>query len=102
MNYELALKLQKAGFPKKTMEYTICDRCGLPNPPIKNSGYPTLEELIKACGGSVLLSTGGNCVVFWYEDPLGWGLEVEKSKYMKTGSTPEEAVAMLWLALQDK
>lgn len=83
MNYELAKQLKEAGFPqsrdgvefisiKGQMEYFI----------------PTLSELIEACGDSFeeLTKIENNWVVTG-------GYQEGK------GSTPEEAVANLWLEL---
>ena len=72
MKYELNQKLGKAGFPYWTGE------------------EPTLSELIEACGKG-----------FWEltKYPSRWGAYEWKGRE-GSGSTPEEAVANLWLALQ--
>ncbi len=102
MEYELLKQLKDAGFPniklcERTDEHKIseCGECA-------SEHKPTLSELIESCGGSICLITGVKCVVFWYEDRLGCGIEVHKSKYMTGGSTPIEAVIKLYLALNKK
>ena len=85
MTYELAKELKDAGFP---MPYK--DQVG---------GFrPTLEELIEACGHS------GN--VSLHLDLFGEHCVARKGNHSGVGSTPTEAVARLWIALnkqtQDK
>ena len=120
MNYELAKKLKDAGFPFKDhieyetvrgekVEYPI----NVTNKDIiqsefstdfetkisKTTNYlayniPTLEELIEACGnkfGTLQLTI------------LGWSaLTSWTPPQVFSGSTPKEAVANLWLALNSK
>jgi hypothetical protein len=91
MTYELAKQLKDAGFPRG-------DQLNTPHPqffedeaheiPIRT---PTLIELIAACGNrfySVVRKKSGD--TFYASDGDDWILP---------GSTPEEAVAKLWLAL---
>lgn len=77
MNYELALKLKEAGFPVKWY--------------VDNSGYdlPTLSELIEECGEGFKFSLH-RFIEGWFADTKG---------HEGKGSTPEEAVANLWLEL---
>lgn len=103
MNYELAKKLKEAGFPQGEIK---C-RCILnPCQCNKNFDYePTLSELIEACGNKF-----GELGLQDYMDlepyekwraSLGWdGIGgYEKAVY---GETPEEAIANLWLKLNEK
>jgi len=100
MKYELALKLKEAGFPLK---------CHSPNKDDLNFGlvvdytkdpskimYPLLDELIEACGDKFeeLVRLHEGAEFEWYAgyDDL---LEPDRSY----GTTPEEAVANLWLQL---
>jgi hypothetical protein len=77
MNYELAKQLKDAGFPDK---YTKDCKC-LP--------VLSLSNLIDACGKMKF--------ELW-RSQAGWGAKTMGR--MITGvSTPEEAVARLWLAL---
>lgn len=97
MNYELAKELKDAGFPHK------CDKHG------GNDGYdeycqyqdwdkeigyiciPHLSELIEACGNDF-----ANLKSFSHD----WSAEAMRDEFTEgNGSTPEEAVARLWLAL---
>lgn len=106
ITYELAKQLKDAGFPKKIEEYTICDKCNYPCPPISNHGYPTLSELIEECRKSK------DNIDFCLRDfSTGDNSEWICGNYMpyehdwieySTGSTPEEAVAKLWLELNKK
>ena len=116
INYELARKLKEKGFPQK-------DKCGFRAPDcdcsfpflydetVKNllekestlCYVPTLEELIKACGDRFSELTK----MTHDKEPQKWiattysceqcGIEKTSNGY---GSTPEEAVASLWLILQ--
>lgn len=70
MDYELAKKLEAAGLTW-------------------NDDYPTLEELIEACGDTVFFDL--------VKCKDGW---VATDHYLRgDGVTPTEAVARLWLAL---
>lgn len=93
MNYELALKLKKAGFPQslKTGDELISsDESG--GDMVKN---PTLSELIEACD---------NKFVRLEKFPKRWDV-VGHVKWDQagtvSGNTPKEAVANLWLKLND-
>jgi hypothetical protein len=99
INYELAKKLKDAGFPQKYGD----------NPPqeqikeMENNGYayiPTLSELIDACGYEFM-----NLHQARYEYGKRWGCRFQ-SKYgieeqEDMYETPEEAVANLYLKLND-
>lgn len=95
MNYELAKELKEAGFEQKKASHL---------PHIDNEGpfccvegcnvyAPTLSELIEACGErfSQLVAPTKTIGKIWVASGFGWKEE--------GGSTPEEAVARLWLAL---
>lgn len=101
MNIELARELKDAGFPQKSdygyrgvsiisyhrgihLETDVC--------------IPTLEELMEACGDdfySVVRIGGGDYKAFSTDDD-------ENTVAVTGGSTPIEAVAHLWLALNKK
>lgn len=98
MNYDLAKKLKDAGFPVQEHdvddEYGMCHRkgCDAFRETLRTTCcIPTLEELIESCG------EGGFCLA---DHETEWcailGLKTGR------GSTPEEAVANLWLALNEK
>lgn len=99
MNYELCKKLKDAGFPQNTLLGIFEDASG---PLLKEEcpktwgntvAYPSLAELIEACGdGFGLLvkddgwtAANGSAEGTWYDQT--------------SGKTPEEAVANLWLEL---
>lgn len=86
MNYELAKQLKDAGFPN--FEEDWVDEVG------HAVVHPTLSELIEACDssfGSVYKTIAGFGATGW--DKLVEGIYTY-------GSTPEEAVAKVWLELQ--
>jgi hypothetical protein len=96
MNYELAKELKDAGFPQKSM--TI----GFPEEYGPGGVYlPSLEELIEACGDGI--------VAVQKDGPGKWDAVDEWEEYYPpevkkgaSGSTPTEAAARLWLALNKK
>lgn len=103
MKYELAKQLKEAGFPYKI--YTCCDntdtehecRADKSDCILKTLNSHTLSELIEACGekfGFLSKVQGENS--FIAQVPGGIVQFKDKS------STPEEAVAKLWLELNKK
>lgn len=106
MNYELALKLKEAGFPQKTTIKAcangICTDVGLPY-------EPTLSELIAACGDKFgalekIALTGIEWQAFSRQEFQKYGQDsrLVGNATGYAGSTPEEAVANLYLALNQK
>lgn len=110
MNYELAKKLKDAGFTFR--QNFPCEHTTLEN--ICPCVYPTLSELIEACGDRF----GGLTHVryleskkeqstsirrYWkaYEFVARWS-EMKSTSCYGDGETPEEAVANLWLILNKK
>ena len=110
ITYELALALKNAGFPQKGVNWIWRDDSGkwieeleenLPDDleelkENKNLYVPTLSELIEACGDRF------ECLSkvedqWWVDERGGFFSNGETATY--GGSTPEEAVAELWLAL---
>ena len=96
MNYELCKKLKDMGFPQKFVD----GRKAIVNS--DNTAYcfePTISELIEACGDKF------ECLYRIVNPDLStkhWqthGFDVEN---LPCGSTPEESVANLWLALNTK
>jgi hypothetical protein len=100
ITYELARQLRDAGFPLKVTDFG-------PNEKVKlayfldgidaGAGYlpPNLSELIEACGegfGSLELDL----------NPKEWIAHPRETNDVFSGSTPEEAVARLWLLLNQK
>lgn len=85
MTSELAIKLRNAQFPYKDPSVIVPDW---------NENFfvvPTLSELIEACGKGFIYLAQNDDYSEWKS--CGDGLEE------RTGKTPEEAVAKLWLAL---
>lgn len=126
MNYKLALKLKKAGFPQNgghkyvytkeepwnTTEQSDYQSISTPHRDTWVKA-PTLEELIEACGK--IHSRDGRTYKFilWYaEDDLEWHAgyyQFGDSNYIdcspnenEYGNSPTIAVANLWLALNQK
>lgn len=111
MNYELAKNLKDAGFPQRKVGYETDPYLGTYKCKLKKgSGFfenayaPSLSELIEACGGKFTSlingfpngqSVPGSTVAKWE----AWG---EYPKYCGLGQTSEEAVANLYLKLNEK
>lgn len=124
IDYELAKQLKDAGFPQKPVEqYDTADtlRCmyGMKSgqhwkPPLeldldeykipkKYVYIPTLSELIETCGKYYQLKLIHHPI----DGDKQWRAFVENNtdphwEYETYGSTPEEAVAKLWLELNGK
>lgn len=108
MNYELAKKLKDAGFPQgKTKFYWAFGRKGqrlhykltrkqqdsMLFVGVEVLSAPTLLELIEACGNKFAH------LKRYYPSGI-W--EAATDGYEQQGSTPEEAVANLWISLHPK
>ena len=92
MNYELTKELKEAGFPQGGDGEYYGGPCTIPT--AESMTYiPTLSELIDACGEAVhfILMKAGNMWQAGKGDNVLQGVTAY-------GSTPEEAVARLWLA----
>lgn len=97
MNYELAKKLKDAGFPQG--DELVC-KCYFISDGEKGNAksvfdcktervyIPTLEQLIEACNSS-----------FFELSKLSDGWVASDHYEVGKGSTPSEAVANLWLAI---
>ena len=104
MNYELAKKLKEAGFPKENFHITL-PNCKYPDGHGQRNA-PTLEELIEACGDNF------QRLMHYpkWKKPFkegkwkarGWQFGGEHHHKNAYGETPSEAVANLWLKLQEK
>lgn len=116
MNYELAKKLKDGGFKFRECDvyYDECDQEVLEfdgsSTPFH---FPSLSELIEACGDNFTLMGPGNSVESVAESDFGlvkksdivlrdWNAWNIEKQIQTIGSTPEEAVANLWLALNAK
>ena len=94
ISYELALKLKKAGFPQKGNQgfdnkgLFIPHFCGFDTQ--YEAIVPTLSELIRACGD------GFYSLHRLFNDDWAVNSDVELN-----AETPEEAVAKLWLKLNE-
>ena len=106
MNYELALELKAAGFPQKKKEWN-CQYCpeAFGEFPDQPEVYkPTLSELIEAVRkinyGLNQFSLYGRSSDRWEATAVGVSMRTLESDFIEeSGSTPEEAVARLWLKL---
>ena len=99
MTYELAKQLKDAGFPQGGGGKWI----GSPQKIVwrhdDRAYYPTLEELIEACGGD--FCSLGRRDAEWSAMPYGGDNgRAPHGKFFVLGKTPTEAVAHLWLALK--
>ena len=95
MNYELAKKLKEAGFPQREVGYEQDAYLGEylnkkhENDEFYDNAYaPCLSELIEACGDMTLVKKVDTFTYEAFTDKLSF-----------VGSTPEEAVAFLWLEI---
>lgn len=109
MNYELAKKLKDAGFHPKGFYEFICPHGMTSNiSDIKGEckytmvPLPTLEELIEACGEYFLALRFAQPYEESKLDKLWIAGSTHEGRHVETGSTPSEAVANLWLALNEK
>jgi len=86
MENKIAKQLKDAGFPTKPLTITTPE----------DVNYPTLSELIEACGVNIKLLCGNT---------KSWAtcerFDSQKPPIDFEGETPEEAVAKLWLKLKD-
>lgn len=90
ISYELAKELRDEGFPqKKWSGITAFD--GLGNTEEHGAYCPTLDQLIEACGD--------NFSALVLERDGGWSCSAFDRPGIYGGSTPEEAVARLYLEL---
>ena len=98
MRYELAKELKDAGYE---MDYMLGNFSEY-DKKTANIWIP-LDELIEACGEQKSLGLERNYGGMWtaYKDTQLWN-DVDGYKYQARGTTPEEAVAKLWLALNKK
>lgn len=107
MDYELAKELKDAGFPQGdySPDYRYEDDGGVFKDGVgaqiqpRVSRVPTLSELIESCGGwfHELVKRDDET---WY---AGTKLDDNRPRYgTGSGSTPEVAVARLWLALNPR
>lgn len=100
MNYEIVKELKDAGFIFKSYPEYKADLLLERYEEAIHFGtgelfcVPTLSELITACGNDLLQ-------LHHYLDTKEW-LAVSGNEIYERASTPEEAVARLWLALNKK
>lgn len=111
INEKLAKELKDAGFPSSghllDMDTGAFCTCCDADVTIDKFCPPTLSELIAACGkeykGNNLILW--NCRKHWHVGFYKYGSCIYVDDYPlenEEGSTPEEAVAKLWLALNKK
>ena len=102
MKYELAKQLKEAGFPQKSQFWWHKGKIKWQGGTSKTfekmvaTGYvaaPTLSELIEACGEDL------NQIDFLHDQNKMVAYSADSIDFDRQGSTPEEAIAKLWLAL---
>jgi hypothetical protein len=93
MSYALAKKLKEAGFPQAGLGHWALPPDNLVSRTADRVYVPTLEELIDTCGDDLIELHRAQDTGRWFAS--GYGVVGE-------GSTHSEAVAHLWLAIQDK
>ena len=101
MIYELAKQLKDAGFPQTSpgMPFLLThinDKGAIDEMCVN----PSLAQLIKACGEHFALHKNSDHWKAWQinSNPR----EPNAANFEEIGSTPEESVARLWLALNQK
>lgn len=106
MEYETAKRLKGAGFPQDNPSIISVDKSTKVSEyeATEVVKYPTLSELIEACGADFLSLVFER--EYWnahayrpFTDENETLESYGKRQIKKTGSIPEEAVAKLWLAL---
>jgi hypothetical protein len=99
MTYELAKELKDAGLD--VLQHEHCNGCEY-DTQHRSYHVPTLSELVEACGedsGELTLARSAGA---WYGEMWDRNVMPYKRTHLVYGSTPEEAVARLWLALNKK
>ncbi len=113
LSCEICKKLKEAGFPQPTFEESLNRRGDYfaDDEPGESVYGPTLSELIEACGDGfkglfapILGTIQADWVAF---KEFGLIRDIDKVKMITNwefweGETPEEAVAKLYLALNEK
>lgn len=99
MNYELALELKNAGFP---YDWEQLENLGVMPRSASIQTTPTLSELIEACGEKFVRLEKVAAYFQAYSNIWIYGDRDTKGYIAASGSTPEYAVAYLWLALNKK
>lgn len=101
MDYTLAKELKGAGFPLLLSNMGSSKAPGFECTQIQDLWYytPTLEELIEACGDKFEVLQRHDKDI-WSAAIYGNSPDIPAYEY--EGKTPEEAVAKLWIALQNK
>ncbi len=114
ISYELVKQLKDAGFPQRHKVNSIPSECsmwygdkgelvGFPDYFRKTHCYiPTLSELIDACGTRFLLLRQNGEGEWFAFDNTERTLSEGNISERPPSKTPEEAVAKLWLKLNDK
>lgn len=93
MNYETAKELEEKGFHIKK-------RCFCEDKVCVHQNYPTLEELIEACGENFAWLHQSVKSKVW--DAQDFIYDEEEGPHGGQGNTPTEAVARLWLSLNPR
>lgn len=102
MKYELAFKLKEAGFPHKCVVNTGNDYCSQDFEfPQGNICFPTLSELIEACGNGKGFTISRDIYGIWRTE-IEKETETEWGIVYSCGETVTESVANLWIALNKK
>lgn len=103
MTYELAKKLKEAGFPQYGKNREVDGGLAMTNESgtLEGCYIPTLSELIEACGEDfwALYKVGTRETPDWKWEAGSFGVPL--NEIVGKGQTPEEAVANLWLKLNE-
>jgi len=105
LEYDICKKLKKAGFPQnKWAGITVFD--GVGNTQEHGAYCPTLEQLIEACQTTIEGKYKRDFKLVLAGQTSYWSMVTTNENKnlipVKTGSTPSEAVANLYLSLHKK
>jgi len=103
MTYETAKKLKDAGFEQEGLGLLMNGNVyalGF-SEPTGDMYYPTLSELIEACGDEFDLLEKREIAYFAFGSSKNSRM-MKIHPYRGSGATPEEALTNLWLALNEK
>lgn len=108
ISYETAKRLKDAGFPLVECEIESCTYIGGSlDEGGRNYHYPTLEELIETCGDKFAALYAPQQGAKWVaaailHDCRAFSLCTVENHITQEGDSPLDALANLWLSLQEK
>lgn len=91
MNFELAARLKKAGFPQREPDWYTGDGQYI----VENERWyvPSTRDLLEACGD-------GTTLIYMSRSTIAHSIRFAEEVQDTHGATPDEALGNLWLAQQ--